>query len=198
MAISNGNGNSNGSSSFTNPRGGVGFDMSGITPAPVSRIFVIFSLSLTSRSLPSMKTDLSTMKRFSELDLGSLPSRVSRVLSSLDTPVRVPSSLKRSRSMSSRLSSRLSTTPFPSLLVSLERVTTLLALRPRGQRMLVPLLVSSTRQSSSYSCTCSKLTSQIPRMASIRLPDRRTSSSIQVGLRGIWSTSHPFPVPCRD
>lgn len=38
MAISNGSNGTNGhaSSPFTNPRGRVGFDMSGITPAPVS------------------------------------------------------------------------------------------------------------------------------------------------------------------
>ena len=37
MTTSNGtNGHSNGSAAFTNPRGRVGFDMGGITPAPVS------------------------------------------------------------------------------------------------------------------------------------------------------------------
>jgi hypothetical protein len=144
MAISNGN--SNGSSSFTNPRGGVGFDMAGITPAPVSLDNLIFRKALTFRSLPSTKTAPSTTRLSSESDLGSLLSRVSRDLSFSVTPARVPSLPKRNRSMSSRPSSRLSTTPFPSLPVSLERVITLPDLRQRGQRKLVPLLVSSTRK----------------------------------------------------
>jgi 4-hydroxy-tetrahydrodipicolinate synthase len=52
MAISNGNGNSNGSSSFTNPRGGVGFDMAGITPAPVSLTFSLLRCVADSQVTP--------------------------------------------------------------------------------------------------------------------------------------------------